>query len=104
MLLACSALIVQLCEIARLTFARSLVAGPARRASRKLLERMQEFVTVLNMSHRILEFNQENLRIAPLEGTAATSLIRSFPSKVSVQQAIPKPIEPTRTHLNARGG
>lgn len=40
------------------------------------------------MGSRIVEFNQENLRIETLEGGPpgkSTSLIRSFPSKVSVR-------------------
>ena len=67
-----------------------VVFSPARRASRKLLERMYEFVTLLDMGHRIVEYNQENLRIESLEGGPpgkTTSLIRSFPSKVSVRVA-----------------
>lgn len=90
-----------------LTFGVEIVVfSPARRASRKLLERMQEvrlpdsqfrrlaqneislsllsqFVNVLDMGHKIVEYNQENLRITSLEG--GSSLIRSFPSKVSVR-------------------
>jgi hypothetical protein len=94
-----------------------VVFSPARRASRKLLERMHEacafkfasqlvgpllglsccalqFVTLLDMGHRIVEYNQENLRIETLEGGLpgkTTSLIRSFPSKVSVR---------SRTHVH----
>ena len=67
-----------------LTFGVEIVVfSPARRASRKLLERMQEFVNVLDMGHKVVEYNQENLRITSLEG--GSSLIRSFPSKVSVR-------------------
>lgn len=65
-----------------------VVFSPARRASRKLLERMQEFVVLLGMQNRIVEYNQENLRIETLEGGPpgkTTSLIRSFPSKVGVR-------------------
>ena len=49
---------------------------------------MPQFVTLLDMGSRIVEFNQENLRIETLEGGPpgkSTSLIRSFPSKVSVR-------------------
>jgi hypothetical protein len=42
-----------------------------------------QFVNVLDMGHKVVEYNQENLRITSLEG--GSSLIRSFPSKVSVR-------------------
>lgn len=58
-------------------------AGPARRASRKILERMREFASTLGLESLILEYNQENLRVSSLCG--GTGLIRSFPSKVSVR-------------------
>ena len=83
-----------------------VVFSPARRASRKLLERMVrrrisdtelavpltcaasdnrwqvEFVRVLDCEHRICEYNQEQCRITSFTGKK--SLIRSFPSKVGV--------------------
>jgi len=57
-----------------------VIFSPARRASRKLLERITEFIRLLGFENRILEFNQEQLRIKSLSGK--NSLIRSFPSKV----------------------
>ena len=83
-----------------------VVFSPARRASRKLLERMVpagvdcgrrrcvsralslqglppaqiEFVRLLG--HEPLEFNQEQARVMAYDGRA--SIIRSFPSKVGV--------------------
>lgn len=74
-----------------------VVFSPARRASRKLLERMQEFVVLLGMQNRIVEYNQENLRIETLEGGPpgkTTSLIRSFPSKVGVRARASNPKMP----------
>ena len=64
-----------------------VVFSPARRASRKLLERIYEFVQTLGMEHRIVTYNQENLRVQPLEPGQATSLCRSFPSKVGVSDS-----------------
>ena len=58
--------------------------SPARRASRKILERMHEFACLLGFEHRIVEYNMENLRLRALDGTL--SLIRSFPSKVAVNK------------------
>ena len=69
---ACLALSMK-CEI--------VVFSPARRASRKLLERMIEFVRLLG--HEPIEFNQEQARMRSYDGQE--SLIRSFPSKVSVR-------------------
>jgi len=63
-----------------------VIFSPARRASRKLLERITEFVRLLGFDDRIMEFNQEQLRVRSLSGK--TSLIRSFPSKVSVSSNI----------------
>ena len=63
----------------------AVVFSPARRASRKLLERMVEFVRVLNCEDRICEYNQEACRINSFNGKK--SLIRSFPSKVGVRAA-----------------
>ena len=57
-----------------------VIFSPARRASRKLLERITEFVRLLGFDDRIMEFNQEQLRLKSLSGK--NSLIRSFPSKV----------------------
>ena len=77
-----------------------VVFSPARRASRKLLERMVscrlltshallaankcfcpqvEFIRVLDCEDRICEFNQEACRVEAFNGKK--SLIRSFPSK-----------------------
>ena len=56
-------------------------AGPARRASRKLLERIIEFVRLLD--HEPCEYNQEQARVNCYDGKQA--LIRSFPSKVGVR-------------------
>lgn len=54
----------------------TVVFSPARRASRKILERMIEFVRLLG--HEPVEYNQEQARIKTFDG--GTSLIRSFPS------------------------
>lgn len=59
-----------------------VIFSPARRASRKLLERIVEFVRLVNCENKITEFNQEQLRVNTMEGTS--SLVRSFPSKVGV--------------------
>lgn len=75
---------------------RCLCTGPARRASRKLLERVVsepsrpfrrsplttvlsqvEFIRVLDCEDRICEFNQEACRVNAYNGKK--SLIRSFP-------------------------
>ena len=100
-----------------------VIFSPARRASRKLLERIVEFVRLLGHDDRIVEYNQECVyplwprfpyhgihstfsRRVPLctrcFGSASsqeqcrvkslltgrTSLIRSFPSKVSVMSLL----------------
>lgn len=71
----CAALALSLgCEI--------VIFSPARRASRKLLERVVEFIRVLDCEERICEFNQEACRVNAYNGKK--SLIRSFPSKVGV--------------------
>ena len=57
-------------------------AGPARRASRKMLERIIEFVNLLGASEKIIEYNQEQARIRTY--TNEISIVRSFPSKVGV--------------------
>ena len=70
-----------------LTFGVTIVIfSPSRRASRSLLERMHDFIKVLDKEGDIVEYNQENLKIVSSEGT--TSLLRSFPSKVSVRQLL----------------
>ena len=75
--------IAMFCIAMALSFPVEIVIfAPARRASRKLLERMHEFLMLLDMGHRTVEYNQENLRMRTLEGP--NSLIRSLPSKVSV--------------------
>jgi len=53
-----------------------VVFSPARRASRKLLERMVEFIRLLG--HEPVEYNQEQCRVNTYDGRQA--LIRSFPS------------------------
>jgi len=57
-----------------------VIFSPARRASRKLLERVVEFIRVLDCEDRICEFNQESCRVDAYNGRK--SLVRSFPSKV----------------------
>tara|TARA_X000000368_G_scaffold363563_3_gene308788 strand:- start:218 stop:433 length:216 start_codon:yes stop_codon:yes gene_type:complete len=59
-----------------------VLAGPARRASRKLLERIVEFVRLAGGESKIVEYNQEACRLHSFDGKK--SLIRSFPSKVGV--------------------
>lgn len=61
-----------------------VIFSPARRASRKLLERVVEFIRVVDCEERICEFNQEACRINAYNGKK--SLIRSFPSKVGVRR------------------
>lgn len=84
----------------------TVVFSPARRASRKLLERIYEFVTLTGFADCIMvtdtirtrvicacgyscvrsqEYNQEQLRVKSLDG--GTSLVRSFPSRVAVRCA-----------------
>ena len=63
-----------------------VVFSPARRASRKLLERIVEFVRVLDCEHMIMEFNMEALRVKSYGGKP--SLVRSFPSKVGVRKPL----------------
>lgn len=74
MYVACIALATK-CEV--------VVFSPARRASRKLLERCVEFVRLLDAGDRIVEYNQEACRLSNFAGS--NSLIRSFPSKVGVR-------------------
>ena len=71
---ACLALACK-CEI--------VVFSPARRASRKILERMHEFLCLLDAKERITEYNQEVCRVNSYDG--GSSLIRSFPSAVGVR-------------------
>ncbi len=59
------------------------VRSPARRASRKLLERIVEFVRLVGCDDKIVEYNQEQCRVRAYDGNS--SLIRSFPSKVGVR-------------------
>ena len=84
--------------------AQVVVFSPARRASRKLLERIVEscaplefysatsctffqffrrFVKLAGGEKRICEYNQEACRLNSFDGKK--SLIRSFPSKVGVR-------------------
>ena len=60
-------------------------AGPARRASRKLLERIVEFVRLAGGESKIVEYNQEACRLHSFDGKK--SLIRSFPSAPAHQTA-----------------
>lgn len=55
----------------------TVVFSPARRASRKLLERIVEFVRLAGGGGRIVEYNQEACRVESFDGKK--SLIRSFP-------------------------
>ena len=64
-----------------------VIFSPARRASRKILERIAEFVKVLDCDSRIQEYNQEALRIQAFDGKK--SLVRSFPSRVGVSCHLP---------------
>jgi len=73
-----------------------VVFSPARRASRKLLERIVEFIRLLDCGDRIMEFNQEQCRLKSFQD-GKTSLIRSFPSKVSVRSD-------ARTHARMKKG
>ena len=59
-----------------------VVFSPARRASRKLLERIVEFIVLAGGKDKIVEYNQEACRLHAFDGKK--SLIRSFPSKVGV--------------------
>ena len=57
-----------------------VVFSPARRASRKLLERIVEFVSLAGGSDKICEYNQEACRLTAFDGKK--SLIRSFPCAI----------------------
>ena len=71
------------CACLALSFGLEVVVfSPARRASRKLLERIVEFVRLAGGDKRICEYNQEACRVLAFDGKK--SLIRSFPSKVGV--------------------
>ena len=72
-----------------------VIFSPARRASRKLLERIVEFLRLLDKEDSILEFNQEQARVRSSNGK--NSLIRSFPSKVSVSEFALKLSNPHHT-------
>ena len=72
------------CACLALSFGLEIVVfSPARRASRKLLERIVEFIKLAGGEKRICEYNQEACRITAFDGKK--SLIRSFPSKVGVR-------------------
>jgi len=74
------------CACLALAFGLEVVVfSPARRASRKLLERIVEFVRLAGGDDRICEFNQEAARVLAFDGRK--SLIRSFPSKVGVRRS-----------------
>ena len=70
----------------------TVIFSPARRASRKILERIVEFIRILDCGHRIIEFNQEVCRVRSFNGK--NSLIRSFPSKVGVTPPFNVVVEP----------
>ena len=95
------------CACLSLAFGLEVVVfSPARRASRKLLERIVEFVKLAGGEKRICEYNQARANV-PVSHLAAAdtrlrraqeacrlnsfdgkkSLIRSFPSKVGVRAA-----------------
>ena len=80
-----------------------VIFSPARRASRKLLERVVEFVRLLGCEDRIVEFNQEQCRVNAYDGNS--SLIRSFPSKVGVSGAHSNPRPPhfASPHIHKHG-
>ena len=66
------------CACLALAFGLEIVVfSPARRASRKLLERIVEFVRLAGGEKRICEYNQEACRLTAFDGRK--SLIRSFP-------------------------
>jgi hypothetical protein len=119
--------VAMFCVCMALTFPVEIVVfSPARRASRKILERMREFAGTLGMSDRVIEYNQvkttlsthhhpptlshsptnhtlchqENLRMSTIQG--GTSLIRSFPSKVSVSLTPRTRTPRTHTHTHTR--
>ena len=72
------------CAALAMSFGTEIVVfSPARRASRKLLERMVEFIRLLDGDDLIVEYNQEQCRVRSYDGKS--SLIRSFPSKVGVR-------------------
>ena len=72
------------CACLALAFGLEVVVfSPARRASRKLLERIVEFIRLAGGEKRIVEYNQEACRLNSFDGKK--SLIRSFPSKVGVR-------------------
>ena len=68
-----------------------VVFSPARRASRKLLERIVEFIRLAGGDAKICEYNQEACRLNTYDGKK--SLIRSFPSKVGVSTVRLEPRE-----------
>ena len=77
------------CACLALAFGVEIVVfSPARRASRKLLERIVEFVNLAGGSAKICEYNQEACRINSFDGKK--SLVRSFPSKVAVRRGLLK--------------
>jgi len=73
-----------------------LLAGPARRTSHKLLERIIEFVEHVGFKNFIVERNMENMRVRTLSDPSKTSLVRSFPSNVGVRRKY-------RTRYRTRG-
>ena len=74
------------CACLALSFGLEIVVfSPARRASRKLLERIVEFIRLAGGEAKMCEYNQEACRLTAFDGRK--SLIRSFPSKVGVSAA-----------------
>ena len=87
------------CACLALSFGCEVVVfSPARRASRKLLERIVEFVRLVGCDGSIVEYNQEQCRVLSYDGTS--SLIRSFPSKVGVR-AYERDFERAHAHTPA---
>jgi hypothetical protein len=81
-----------------------VIFSPARRASRKLLERVVQFVRTVGAGDKIVEYNQEQMRCTNYAG--GESLVRSFPSKVDVSCNMDSnPCTPcTHTHKESREG
>ena len=82
-----------------------VIFSPARRASAAILSRIRQFIDVLQMTHMLVESNQEQVRLKTVTG--AVSTIRSFPSKVAVRSALtsllPLPLSqpPLPAHLDS---
>jgi len=78
------------CAAMALTYGCTIVVfSPSRRTSDQILQRMHDFVKLLGMADRVVSCNIENLVLRTEEG--GTSLLRSFPSKISVSLASKSP-------------